>query len=409
MAIRRPGAAASTDAPATIKERDIVSAAHYSDADNTTRLLNDLEGDHFVTKAWYGQLLVTGTEPRSLDTTIDATLQQYEKVMELRLVIQDAVSFSSDLQTGSYETTGEAYIFPGTVTPIVGDMFVASLSPAQEAVFTVTSVNSLSVYKRPAYQIEYKVWGVNDDIATANLETKSVAHYYFSKERFVRGDSPIVTYTEANRAVNYTATIERLVRDMYDRFYDHENRVFVYTQDDLSIYDPTACEFFNAIVPKALRAGRPRVVSYADGSHPAYIKRPSLWRALIQRSSYNMHRFPRAYLPVRTGELAKAEIWYSISMTQLDYIMLPDTTTLDGATADKPYVVSNECYEGTGVTDKFEDAILSMISNQPIDAQVILDAINALDVTDAELPEHRRFYKTILLLCMLVFNLHEIQ
>jgi len=393
------------DAPPP-KPRVATDYVHYSNKDSTYRPITSLDGTPWELITYYRQMLGEGQSPTPLDTGLDVTLQQYEAVDRLRISVTSDLTMSTDSETGITETTGDAMVYPDTIDPVVGDMFTAILDLNRVAVLVVTEATPLSLYRKPVYEISYKVYGIDSTDMVADLHNKASAKTVFDVDRHNRGEEAVISYTAANVLYNYTELVRELYSSLIDNYYDSDFRTLVYKTDDEVIYDPMVVEFLNRILPRRHRGTNPRPEAHMDGLSPDYLNRRTIWRAILRGHTVGMSKFPRSLVVTDVLSLSNLSLWYTLASSGIPNVLVADGGwSATGATTEAPYVLSNSFYDNNAdEMPEFDKMIYSAITVSPIlDGDIVLE-IEELSGTDIG---SGHFYKTILLIWILIQQLKE--
>jgi hypothetical protein len=374
----------------------------YDQATQPAVLTVDMEGEPWVVE-YYNQLLTSSESPKPLDTGLDATLQQYHHITSFILSVTDPLSSSVDNATGLTEVTGAGIIYPNTVVPHIGDMFIAKLETGFYGLFTLTQVTRATFYKLSSFQVEYRLFEQLDSTLKADIEAKSVTHSYFDRNRIAVGKSPLVSYRATNLETRYQANLHNAIDLLYMNFYDGDRKTFIYKEEERKGYDGFACAFFDATIDSAYLRDYPSIVVY-DLGIPQPLKKPTLWRALLRGEKHGISfLYPREFLPKDPGSLVNTYILRSVAHARIDVTPIPEKWvgfTIDRTT--ESYVLSHAFYdEDTANQTNLEKAV-SLI----MDRKTVPDTLVRTLSEEAEtLTGKTQFYHLILLafiLCTLI-------
>jgi hypothetical protein len=376
----------------------------YETSGHTENLIIDVEGEPWEVD-YYNQVLTSGESPKPLDLGLDPTLQQYIHTLAFRISVTDELSTSNDATTGTTDVTGGGMIYPDTVIPHIGDMFVGKMDMGFSGVFTITSVSRATFYKRSAYQVEYRLYDQLDSELQDNLKLKSIDDKFFDKNRLIAGKSPIVSYGTANKEVLYRQNIARAVDILYENFYSDDQETLIYNVDSASHYDPVAIAFFNSVVDSRSRHGRPLPKEYNVGVEDL-LNKPTIWRAILRSDSVGLdYLYPRLFLPVTTSSLNITYIQSSIVHSKIDYVTLPDKWKMFTVDSTLPsYVLSHAFYDGDVANQTLlEKAVISVIGKE----RVIDSVLNTLIDEISTKADRELFYHLLLLIAILTIRIHE--
>jgi len=389
--------------PPTGVEREILSNSRYQSSNLLNPQITEIEGEPWE-GTWYSNRLVEGQEPRYPDLALDPTLQQYQKIIRFKVALESPIDPDMAPTTGTIELRAAAQIYSGTVIPKVSDVFVVQLTPGRFAAFVVTEVQPVSYFNKPTYRINLSLH-TEDPNVIENMDSKVVENLVFDYGRFREGKESIRTYVQANSELQLHTVIRTLISALYDEFYDTLTKTFVMDDDSTSrLYDPIAVAFFNKVVGRELRGGKPRPEVYYDGRATQYLERPTLWRALAMGTSTGMAVFPRSFSRLDPTFFREQELWFSLASAGVGEILTCDSWKARGGT-ENPYVLSNEFYTGDSTMSSLEALVLLAIDRGNILSDNLATEINALESTDLTTVE--RFHRTILLICLTLLKTGE--
>ena len=362
--------------------------------------ITDIEGIPWV-NTYYNSILTGGESPQPLDPNLDPTLQQYLKVTDFRISVTEDLSYSHNDDTNLSTLTGGGLIYPSTVVPHEGDMFVGYIEAGRKGIFTVTNVTPLGYYKQTVYQIEYTLYSDDVDAYQGALDTRAVQYRYFDVKRLTAGYSPLIEYDVANSERNYYSVLKRLIGKLYNRYYSKRYRTFVVGTDE-TYYDHFAVNFFNAAVPKSLLGSYPVPYEYTVGTETETIERNTLWSALLLSDVELLSTMPRHYDALNVNELNGIGSYVSAGSSGIDYTYLPDQWWDQPIKKDvAPYLYSHALYDDSEDITEVERGMRELISGNGI-SNVLLSTIIA-EAEEATGIDQLR--KLILLVGILKFKL----
>ena len=373
------------------------------------KLITDIEGEPWVCD-YYGQLLSDGEAPRILDAGLDPTVQQYKHIAQMRISVTGDLTSSTDASTGITIVTGEANIYPNTIIPNVGDMFVGRIDLGMSAIFTVTEIERVSFFKLSAYRITYRLFSDYEPIVIEDLTNKTVSDRFFDNKRLITGQNPIVIYDVVNREEIYNSTISRFMSRLYNTFYDDVTKTFVYIDgpvENTLVYDPFAVHFFNTVLGRVCRGTLPMPIAYEYGDSKPINTRPTLWRMILKCEPHGMeYIYPRYFKREYPSSIGKSGKYYSAAFLDVNYVLIPpkwDTSDLD--LSIDAYVLSHSFYtQDTVNMSTLEKAVTSIIKGEPV-TNAIVDVL--IDETDSAIGKDL-FYRLLLVTAILRIKLQEV-
>lgn len=371
----------------------------------STPLILDVDGEPWEVE-YYHQKLTSSERPKALDIGLDPTLQQYTHIMAFRLSVTEELSTNNEAELGTVSVTGSGVVYPETIIPHIGDMFIGKMETGFLGLFTLTAVTRTSLYKRSAYQVEYRLFDQLNNALKADLDAKVIEDKYFDKYRLLAGTPPLVSYATINREVMYKQSLRRCIDQLYENYYDDRCKTFTVQDDVLTFSDPWATAFFNALIDSKLRDGRPMPVEYNFGVDHV-LDKPTLWRAILRSDPNGLaYIYPRHYTRVYTANIGIAYIQRSITHTKIDWIPIPDKWA--GGAVDineEAYVLSHAFYDNDAINQtKMEKAIHTLLRKEQVLDRYIDEFI---DIVPTIADKKQAFYYMMLVIAILVIRLHE--
>lgn len=212
-------------------------------------IITNVSGSKWVIE-YYRQYLTKDMQPTPLDLERDPVNQQYLKINNLEVRVEQALSPQQDEQTKEFIMTGTATVFPGMV-PIKGDMFIANTGDGQYTLFTVTRTNRLSNTLDSLYDIEYKAVSTLYEEYLTNLNAKTSKETVFNKDFISIGKNPLLSLSQDATYSEALAKLDQVSRYYFNTFFDIRFDCFTIPslEDDTAI-DPFLNEFILKIIAK---------------------------------------------------------------------------------------------------------------------------------------------------------------
>lgn len=359
----------------------------------------DIEGEPWSV-TYYHQLRVEGETARPLDPGLDPTQQQYEQVNQFQISVSSNLTSDTDPETQQTVVTGEAYVYPHTLVPHYGDMFVGHIEAGREGIFTITNVRRVSLYRQAVYEITYKLWSEDNPTYRADLNAKAVKHAFFDARRLQDGQPPIVSYQTANRDRYFNEALGQLVGQLYEEFFHYRLETFTVQTAHGVEYDPWAIQFFNKIIGRRGRHHYPDVKEYSVFVKDEHLSTAlTLWDAILCSDEGLLGRVPRALSRESSSRYVGASIHRSAAMAGIDRVWMPSqwNVTVDQLT-ETPYVVSHACYtHEVADMSPLELSVWDIVSGRQLDLEILRDAIDTVD----DLTGWEKLHRLILLIGLL--------
>lgn len=366
-------------------------------------LITDIDGQLWVVD-YYKQMLAENDTPRPLDITLDPSLQQYLMINNFHISATDDLTSDTDPVTGTTTITGEGLIYPDTIIPNVGDMFIGRIDARTLSIFVILEAQRESFYKRSVYRVTYRVFSGYDLNLASNLASKVVDKHFFDSRRLKTGIAPIVSYTTINNEKQYLKEIENILDRLYLEFWVNDIESFGWIESSLLTYDPWAINFYNTVIGRSIRGTKDMPRAYAFNGSEDLANKPTLWRVLRKSNSTGLkYLYPRVFDSKNVFHLETTNYYDSIIHTKINRIPMPKRWSrpiIDLSTGT--YVLSHAWYEGDlNSMSPIEVMLTSIADNLPIidsELDVVLDSLNTLQ--DKEL-----FYNLVLVLFILQVKL----
>lgn len=161
-------------------------------------LITHIEGYPWSVE-YYHQVLGPDDAPQPLGLSVDATLQQYHLIRAFEIRVTDPLTYEFTKERRSERLEGSGNVYPGTVVPVRGDMFIADVGDGNAALFTMTDVTPMSYLTEKCYQVAYRMTSTLTSTYEGNLETKVVKTSHYVKDFLIHGKNPILSTATVNR------------------------------------------------------------------------------------------------------------------------------------------------------------------------------------------------------------------
>lgn len=211
---------------------------------------------------YYRQMLTADMQPTPLDLEREAINQQYMKIVDLELRVENALSPQQDDKTKEFTMTGTANVFPGMV-PIKGDMFLANTGDGIFTLFTVTRTMRLTNAMSSLHEIEYKAVSTLEQLHLENLAEKTSKEVVFNKDFLAIGKNPLLNAVEETTYQKSLEILDEVTRYYFDTFFDTVHDCFTIPNlDNHSAMDPFLNDFIIKIIPKRDYPQYNRIIQY---------------------------------------------------------------------------------------------------------------------------------------------------
>lgn len=324
--------------PITV-DKENHTAVVDTDRERLDSLLTHVEGmSWYVT--YYQQVLGKDDHTLTQETSLDPVNQQYREIEHFEFKVQSPLSVSTNDETYAQTLTGSAVIYPGTVIPNKGDVFLADIGAGETGVFTLTTVGLLSHYKDRCYEIEYRltrrIQDLNDSYLT-DLRNKTLESYVYQKDYLTYGKDPVIVREEAVTNQKLENMIEVLLSYYFTTYYSDNHSTILFPDKFAISYDPAIPRVLTSIfnthqhpMLKRLRHINTEAIPETD--------QLTIWDVLLKRSPELLSTIAKKASLVPTGNYGNNPQLYNIAYSGLDYVVVPERTYSVNHRTDRKYL-----------------------------------------------------------------------
>lgn len=135
------------------------------------------------------------------------------------------------------------------VIPNVGNIIVANVG-SRKVQFTVTSVETLTIFKQSGYSISYRAIAEHSGNARDNLLGKVVKSTIFVLDLLSYGRTPILHNDEYTKYLLVLQHLDRMYNEYYRLFYNRDYSTFIVPVQDRDTYDPHMVQYAVEFTPR---------------------------------------------------------------------------------------------------------------------------------------------------------------
>lgn len=296
----------------------------------------------FVTGApmsvdYYSQVVGEHNDLREVDPSQPGTFQQYQKIMNLEIRVEEALTSSYDAEKAITTVRGTAMVYPFLV-PNVLDYFVTDSSDNQRAIFRITEVERKTFNRDSAHHIEFEMVGyVGSKLEIfTDLENKVIRKYYFSKDRLIEGLSPTLKADEQEKVLGLKTLYRDLVQYYFKTFYNQKTMTLTLPGQDILVYDSFVTGYLNKIVDTS-DAPEIRLIRVIGADRDQYMQQPQFWDIILNKD-YDGLKYCNSEMGLVNKALFSGNSYLQgIAYSNIRYIVYPsgpDLTTRIGAVDD---------------------------------------------------------------------------
>lgn len=224
-----------------------------------SQLLTHVEGSSWIVQ-YYSQVLDTdsATSGQSLGTS--PVHLQYRVIKGMELKVTAPLTTSQNDQTKALSHVGGATVYP-FVIPNEGDVFLADMGSGQEAIFEVTNVQRMSVFRQAVHAIEYKMTNYSTALLRADLDNKTVQAFFYEKDFLMHGQNPLLFEEEYVTVQWLRENYRSITKSWFKSFFSREYSTILVPGQEQPTYDPylvkAVLRFFTVNDAQEVRLVRP--------------------------------------------------------------------------------------------------------------------------------------------------------
>ena len=241
----KPGVPSKSEVMAEDKKYD--TATVTTNKVPLANLLTHIEGYPWNVE-YYHQSLGADDAPQPLGLSVDPTLQQYHLIRDFEIRVTDPLTYDFNKERRSERLEGSGYVYPGTIVPIRGDMFIADVGDGQVAVFTMLDVTPMSYLSEKCYQVAYRMVATLTDQYEANLESKVVKTSHYVKDFLIHGKNPVLSTDTVNRKQRLDNHGHHLLEMFNREFIDPKTRHLGIPSQDEPTFDAFVAGFMQRFI-----------------------------------------------------------------------------------------------------------------------------------------------------------------
>ena len=387
--------------PTTPSVKD--TSSMFMNKDHPRHVINQIDGSSWVVN-YYSTVLGKDDVLVNSQDTIDPTIKQYIKILKYELRVIEPLTPSIDDTTGVTTVIGGANCY-SSFTPVVGDVFIATVSTGVKAIFEVVATPQRStMYDDSLWKINYAL------VEYLNLENLELLNSYvvgeliFDVTRLGTNLNPLITKSENNRVAQKEEIEKELVSYFYSNYFDKGfNTFFVPDELNRMVYDSHMVEFWNKLMVNKF-GSYPTEYSVDFGS----IKQPYVTvldaiitqdKTLVKSCIVHLHEENSAFITNIPFNVPAARL------SGIDYIIKPrimngKATRFDDITSPTPlpYIFTLSFYGGLNDLPPIEVAVRNLLDKQVLNYNDVYKIyVEVMGLTD----ERRKFYFIPILLCLL--------
>ena len=317
-----------TTAPRVIPEvpkvaADIKTHEIYDHRDTPLWSLDSFLTGSKWTVTWFRQRLGANDPPKKLDTSLSPAHQAYDRISNLDILVQSALTSSFRDKEQLMEVTGSA-MFYSITPPTVDDYIVAQSNLGRLGLFRITNVNRRNHERESVFIAEYAMEQEIDseDPLYKDLYRKTVNRYSFSRQRFIENRQAILLEDCEKKLEDMELEFRYMTEDYYNDFYSVYTGTLTLPGQSSRIVDPFILPFIISIVPFEAMPKLQRAHLVSTNNNPAYT-RPNIWDVLLRRRPGDLSRCERKMAAYDPREIHSSYFARSGNYVAADLVVFP--------------------------------------------------------------------------------------
>lgn len=238
-----------------------------------------VEGYPF-TVDYFNQMITKDQEP---DGHNNSVYQQYQKIEGLKIKLNSPFDYSMSTSDGYSSVTGQAKTFAPGLIPIVGDVFTASIGNGRTGKFTVSEVETLSMYHETIYQFSFKLMSILSLSALASLNKQVVKRLVYVQDFLLNGKSPLLTEKEYNDHLLIQRSIKTITSLFAKQMYSRGMFTLVVPSQPLPLYDPYVTKFITRMIPQEAKLDSISNIGVLNVDHHDYDEFIDVYEVILKQ------------------------------------------------------------------------------------------------------------------------------
>lgn len=275
---------------------------------------------------YYSQVLNRDSNVDGQNVTRNPILQPYNLIQNFTLKVTTPLDFQQVVTNKAVGYTGSANVYPKTIIPNTGDMFLTDIGDGREGIFRVTESNRLSIHADTAYSISYVLVAFSDtqqgQEMLADLKAKTIETYTFMQEFIQFGENPILLSSDAQIVYDLQGLYQVVLNDWVESFASNEFQTFMIPGQPMAAHDYFLVKAVKATfdVSEHLLFQEMRTMN-VSGSQD--MQTPTVWDLFIARNPRLLFRINRRMALSSTRMFSRNPMMETIAFSGIRYIVYP--------------------------------------------------------------------------------------
>lgn len=272
---------------------------------------------------YYAQVLNENDELRPFDPLQSAPFQQYQRIDNYELKLQESISQSFNPTDNRLTATGSALTYPYLI-PNVGDAFISDIGNGRAGLFTVTEALKKTRFKQTTYEISFELaYIVTEDIART-IDECVVERYHFVKDYIMYGKDPVLTSERFESAKTLKQHVQEILSEYLSEFYSYRFSTLLVPSNHQGVYDPfvikTMLTLFDSTDHPLLSK-----ITQLNTDDAQFDKYFNIWQMLLLRQANLVDNCFSQIQVIPARSFSRNALLQTVAFSGIDLIVLPIT------------------------------------------------------------------------------------
>ena len=286
---------------------------------------------------YFSQIVSKHNDLREIDPTQPNVYQQYQKINNLELRVESALTSGYDTDQAITTVTGSAILYP-FIVPNISDYFVTDTADNRSTLFRITNVERKTISRNSAFSIEYEIVGYTDDDSSglyANLQDKVMREYFFHKDRLIEGLQPMLRAEESQQILNLKDYYSDIVTYYFKNFFNRKYMTLVLPGQDYAIYDSFLVNYLMKLI-ESNDAPEIRYMKTITNDNDPYMSQPQFWSIMLDRDYKGLTYCNRKMKLVTKYMFSLNSFVHGLAFSNVDYIVYPEEQDMSAIVHHEP-------------------------------------------------------------------------
>lgn len=323
-----------------------------------------------LTVVYFQQVLGTSQQTMNYQTLTLQVYQQYRKINNLVMAVQQDLQSSQDINTTEFKVQGRAITYPRMV-PTQYDHFFGPLRDGQMGLFVITEVERKSIYDQAAHEITYELVDTVTPGLADIFESRVVEDLYFNLnllrnnvDPFLNPDENVVFHKLRQE---FTAISERMTHS----FYDNYPATFIVPGQASYVYDPYHLKAFQSIYNPTGFTSKISFSHYRTESLSAY-NSMTIWDIMFKRSRILSDTIVDKLRLLHSSAFARLPIYGSVYYSVINHVVFPELdSVLEEIPPQSSFNATFGCGPCSGDNDSTPTGFYTSLANEETGSTIV--------------------------------------